>query len=158
MRKQMERTFLLIVIGCLPLMAQSSANVAGAWQISWEARIGTERGTLKLRQNADEIFGKLQDRLGNPSFSGNIQGKNIYFKIPFEKAHPFTLSFTGKVEGNKMTGKFEIQDMTDGYDWHGENAHPTNYSWTATRISQANEGAKQNPTSAMEASPASSKR
>ncbi len=160
MQKQMIGILLTLISGCLSIMAQNSAadtNVGGAWQISWEARIGTERGTLQLQQNASHIVGKLQDRLGDPSFSGNIHGQNIDFKIPFEKAHPFTLSFTGKVEGNKMSGKFEIEGMADGYDWHGENAHPTDYSWAATRGAEPSDHAKQNSAAAMGAFPSASK-
>lgn len=32
-----------------------------------------------------------------------------------------------------MAGKFEIEGLKDGYDWHGENVRPSNYSWTAVR-------------------------
>lgn len=149
--------FFTIIAGCLPIVAQNSgptedANVSGYWQISWEARIGREQGTIQFQQIAGKISGKLKDRLGNPSFSGDIHGQAISFKIPFEESHPFTLSFAGKVEGNKMSGKFEIQDMTDGYDWHGENAHPTDYSWTATRETAPADRAKQNPSATMEVS------
>ncbi len=157
MKRLVKWVLLTIIAGCLPIIAQNSApmedaHVAGKWQISWEARIGKEQGTIQFRQIADKISGKLQDRLGNPSFSGDIHGQTISFRIPFEKTHPFILSFSGKVEGNKMSGKFEIQDMTDGYDWHGENAHPTDYSWTATRETAPADHAKQNPSATMETS------
>lgn len=142
---KMSRIIVAIVVvlmSCLVTSAENPSthadvNLTGTWQLSWEGRIGTERGILQLQQNGDAITGKLQNHMGHPSVSGSIHGRNVSLNIAFESAHPFTIAFTGAVEGGveakKMSGKFEIQGMTDGYDWHGENAHNTNYSWTASR-------------------------
>jgi autotransporter translocation and assembly factor TamB len=111
-----------------------TANVAGKWQLSWEARMGTERGILQLEQVSSGLAGSFQGGpLGSPKVSGSLEGKNINLKLGFQGAHSFTLVFSGTVDGDSMSGKFEIQGLTDGYDWHGENVHPTNYSWTAVR-------------------------
>jgi|SRR5580658_575487 hypothetical protein len=109
------------------------ANLAGKWQLSWEARLGTERGTMQLEQVDTTLTGSYHGHLDAPRITGNVEGKNITLKLEFQRAHPFTIVFTGRVDGDKMAGKFEIQEVPDGYDWHGENARPSNYSWTAVR-------------------------
>jgi hypothetical protein len=129
---------------CLPLLMLASGfsaagenqpvSVAGTWQLSWEARIGTERGILQLQQVDSGLAGSFQGgALGAPKISGKIEGKNINLKLDFHGAHTFTLVFTGTVDGDRMEGKFEIQSLADGYDWHGENVRPSDYSWTAVR-------------------------
>jgi hypothetical protein len=116
-------------------------NVMGKWQLSWEARLGTERGTMLLEQVDSKLTGSFQGHLVSPKISGTIKDKSISLNLDFQGAHPFTLVFTGTVDGDKMAGKFAIQGVTDGYDWHGENARPTNYSWTAVRQSDRIQGA-----------------
>jgi hypothetical protein len=107
-------------------------SVMGKWQLSWEARLGTERGTMQLDQADSKLTGSFQGHLSS-KISGSIKDKSIRLNLDFAGAHPFTLVFTGTVDGDKMAGKFEIQGVKDGYDWHGENASPSNYSWTAVR-------------------------
>ena len=109
------------------------ASVAGKWQMSWEARIGTERGTMQLEQVDSTLTGSYHGHLNAPKITGTVDGKNIILKLEFQRTHPFTLVFTGGVDGDKMAGKFEIQDVPDAYDWHGENARPSNYAWKAIR-------------------------
>jgi autotransporter translocation and assembly factor TamB len=108
-------------------------NVTGKWQLSWEARLGTERGTVQIEQIDSKLTGTFQGRLGSPKVSGSIQGTHVSLTLDFQGATPFSLVFTGTVEGDKMTGRFEVQGVGDGYDSHGENAHPTDYSWTTIR-------------------------
>jgi len=112
----------------------NSANVAGKWQLSWEARLGTARGTLQLEQVGSKLTGSFDGgSLGSPKISGTVEGKNITLTLDFQRAHPFTLVFTGTIDGDKMGGKFDIRGVQAGYDSHGENARPSNYSWTAVR-------------------------
>jgi hypothetical protein len=128
----------LLVLALAPGLAAAaeskSPNIAGKWQLSWEARMGTARGTMQLEQSDSGLAGTFQaGSLGSPKISGKLEGKNISLTLDFQGSHSFTLVLTGTVDGDKMAGKFEIQGMQDGYDWHGENARPTNYSWTAVR-------------------------
>jgi hypothetical protein len=125
--------FLLLASSFATAGDNKPANLAGKWQLSWEARLGTERGTIQLEQVDSALTGSYHGHLDAPRITGSVEGKNISLKLEFQRAHPFTLVFTGTVDGDKMTGKFEILEVPDGYDWHGENARPSNYSWTAVR-------------------------
>jgi len=115
--------------------AASTPNLAGSWQFSWEARIATERGILRLQQDGTQLKGGYTGPGGSPVASGTVNGNNVSINLAFSGVHPFTIVFTGTVDGDKMSGKFQIANMKDGYDAHGENARPTDYSWKASRIS-----------------------
>ena len=132
---------LLLLVTVAAFGQDRPLNVAGKWQLSWEARIGTERGTLQLEQDGLKLCGTFQAKLGSPKVSGTLDGYSISLILDFPGPQPFTLVFTGLVDtdktGNKMAGKFSIQNVSDGYDWHGENARPTNYSWTAIQQSDS---------------------
>ncbi|MFZ0958796.1 MAG: hypothetical protein WAN60_20830, partial [Candidatus Sulfotelmatobacter sp.] len=108
-------------------------SVSGKWQISWEARLGTARGTVQLEQDESKLTGSYQGQLGTPKVSGTIEGRNLSFTLDFQGAHPFSLIFRGVVDGDKMAGKFEISGVEGGYDQHGENVRPSNYTWSAVR-------------------------
>lgn len=110
-----------------------AADVSGKWQLAWEARLGTARGTVQLEQSESKLTGSFQGQLGTPKVSGTVEGKNVSITLDFQGAHPFALVFKGAVDGDKMAGKFEVQGVEGGYDSHGENAHPSNYSWSAVR-------------------------
>jgi autotransporter translocation and assembly factor TamB len=110
-----------------------SANVAGKWELSWEARLRTERGTIQLEQIDSKLAGTYEGRLGSPQVSGDVEGQNIILKLEFQGGHPYALVFKGTVAGDRMQGKFDVQGVAAGYDSHEENAHPTDYSWTAVR-------------------------
>jgi len=109
------------------------ASVRGKWQISWEARLGTAHGTVQLEQVKSTLTGSYQGQLGTPKVSGTVEGNNVSFTLDFQGAHPFSLIFKGVLDGDKMAGKFEIGGVEGGYDQHGENARPSNYTWTAIR-------------------------
>jgi hypothetical protein len=126
--------WILLLASCSAFAAENqSASITGKWQLSWEARLGTERATILIEQQDAKLSGTYQGRLGSPKVSGNIEGKNVVLNLDFPGSYPFTLIFKGVVEGDNMAGKFDVQGVPAGYDSHGENAHPTNYSWTAVR-------------------------
>jgi hypothetical protein len=115
--------------------AQSSAvNVNGKWQISWEARLGTERDMILLDQTDSKLTGSFQGKLGSPKVSGNLAGKNISLRLDFAGKQSYSLVFTGVVDGDKMSGRFEIPGMDKPYDFHGENVASSNYTWQAVRM------------------------
>jgi hypothetical protein len=131
--------------------AQTKAiNVSGKWQISWEARIGTERDTIQLEQtdsnqNDSKLTGIFQGKLGNPKVSGNVDGANISLRLDFPGANPYSIVFTGTIDGDKMSGKFEIPGVDRAYDFHGENIRPSNYTWSAVRLSDAANASSSTP-------------
>jgi hypothetical protein len=140
MRKRWLVSVLIVFLWALPvsLAAQTAAqNVTGKWQISWEARIGTERDTIDLTQSEGKLSGTFHGKLGPPQVSGNVDGNHITLRLDFPGTQPYSLVFSGVVEGEKMSGKFEVPGVDKAYDWHGENVRPSNYTWSAVRQSEA---------------------
>ena len=125
----------LFSISGLAAFGQSkpSSDLTGKWAISWEARIGTEHDAIQLKQTDSRLSGTFIGKLGHPNVSGTVEGKNITLILDFPGSQPYTLVFTGTTDGDKMEGKFEIKNVIGGYDWHGENVRPSNYSWNAVR-------------------------
>jgi hypothetical protein len=129
---------MLIVTCSFAATNEKAPGVSGKWQLSWEARIGTETGTMQLEQADSKLSGSYRGHLTAPKISGTVEGNNISFSLEFQRTHPFTILFTGTINGDKMAGKFEIKDYPNGYDSHGENVRPSNYSWTAVRALDQN--------------------
>jgi hypothetical protein len=125
--------FFACVLAAVAQNKPKPANVTGRWQISWEARIGTEHDAIQLEQIDSKLTGTFQGKLGSPKVSGSVDGKSITLRLDFPGQRPYTLVFTGIIDGDKMSGKFDIQNVVGGYDWHGENVRPSNYTWNAVR-------------------------
>jgi hypothetical protein len=114
---------------------KTTAVLSGKWQFSWEARIGTESGTLLLEQTDSKLSGNYKGHIVAPKVTGTVEGNKVSLSLEFARAQPFTIVYTGTVDGDKMSGKFEIEGIKNAYDSHGENVRPSNYSWKAVRIS-----------------------
>jgi hypothetical protein len=138
--KKIRNRFLLVCLPALMVTCSFAASnvknpaLAGKWQLSWEARIGTESGTMLLEQSDSKLTGNYRGHISAPTIEGTVAGNKVTLNLDFQRAHPFTIIFTGTVDGDKMSGKFEIKDYPNGYDAHGENVRPSNYSWNAVRL------------------------
>lgn len=119
---------------CSSVAAQSAPpNVAGSWQISWEARIGRESGTIQFEQIGTKLTGTYHGHGSPCPVEGTLAGNSVSFHLQFQTSQPYTLNFMGLMDGNRMSGMFNIRGLADGYDSHGENVQRTDYTWTATR-------------------------
>lgn len=109
-------------------------DLTGKWNLSWAARLGTEHDPIELKQADGKLTGAFLGHLGKPNVSGLVDGQNVTLRLEFSGAQPYTLVFRGTIDGDKMAGKFEIANLPNGYDSHGENATPSNYTWSAVRV------------------------
>jgi hypothetical protein len=125
--------FILVLVSCMSVAQSATPGVNGKWLFSWEARMGTEHDVIEIKQTESKLTGNFHGPLGSPKVSGGVDGNNISLRLEFPGKQPYTLIFTGLIDGDKMSGKFEIEGMPSGYDQHGENARPSNYTWTAVR-------------------------
>jgi len=86
-----------------------AANIGGAWQISWQARNGSQQATMEIQQDGSKLSGTFQDSSGSSSsVSGSIAGNNVSFSVQIQ-GRPMTLAFTGTIDGDKMSGTFQPQ-------------------------------------------------
>jgi hypothetical protein len=126
---------LFLLTSCFrTVSADDSPTLAGKWSISWQARLGTERGTIQFQQQGTHLTGLYQGHSIQCQVSGDLKDANISFHLDCPGKTPFTIQFTGTLEVAKMTGTFQLKGFKDAYDQHGENVQSTDYKWTAAHI------------------------
>jgi hypothetical protein len=133
--------FLLAVATSLAVVAEDASmvsqplSVAGRWQMSWQARLGTEDATIELVQNGSNLCGVFHDPRHSSSLSGTIEGKNISFDVPFPGARPYTIAFKGTVDGDKITGASTARNISGSgaYLGHGGEIVQPEHPWSAIR-------------------------
>ena len=127
-------TFLLAAPFLLAQDSQSnnsqSANVSGAWQISWQARSGTQQATMQIQQDGSKMSGTFQDASGSSSVTGSIAGNNVSFSVQIQ-GRPMSLAFTGTIDGDKMSGTFQPQGGGSGRG--GRGGGQGNHTWSGVR-------------------------
>jgi hypothetical protein len=81
------------------------ANVAGAWQITWQGRNGAVTNTLTFTQNGTALTGTMHGDRGDAPVNGTITGSAIDFTI--KRSTPngdFTSEYKGTVTSDAMKG------------------------------------------------------
>lgn len=130
------------------LLAQDSesnnsqpANIGGAWQISWQARGGSQQATMQIQQDGSKLSGTFQDSGGSSPLTGSVAGNNVSFSVQIQ-GRPMTLAFTGTIDGDKMNGTFQPQGGGSGRG--GRGGGQGNHSWSGVR-QQGNSGRQSGP-------------
>jgi hypothetical protein len=85
-----------------------SANIAGAWQISWQGRDGSQQATMQVQQDGSKLSGAFQDESGSSQLTGSIAGNKVSFSVRIQR-RPMTVAFTGTVDGEKLSGTLQPQ-------------------------------------------------
>jgi len=134
LRKNLILVFFLLASCFRAVSADDAATLAGKWSISWQARLGTERGTIQFQQQGTHLTGLYRGHASQCQVSGNLKDANISFNLECAGKTPYTIQFTGTLQAAKMTGTFQLKGFKDAYDQHGENVQSTDYKWTAARI------------------------
>jgi hypothetical protein len=113
------------------------ADVSGDWQVSWEVRMGTNPGTLRLQQNGAKLTGTFKDLHGLSSLSGTVENGRISFDVQFQGKYPFTTRFTGTLNNNKIEGSSQAIDVKGeggAFLGHGGEVQHPDHPWTASRV------------------------
>jgi len=102
------------ISGALAQDNAASAMASGNWQVSWTAGNGNKKqATMEIKQAGSKLSGKFQAERGSAPLTGSLQGNQVSFSAKLRKRQ---VSFTGTVDGDKMSGATE-----------------QGASWTATR-------------------------
>jgi hypothetical protein len=144
MTKQLCITLVsLLVLGCYPAFAgvdhpkvTPPANVAGKWQVSWTGRLGTEKGVLTLKQEGQKVSGTFDDLHGSSPLEGKVDGNKVTYDVQFAGKRPYTIDFTGTVNGDKIDGTSQAKNVggNGAYLGHGGEVVQPERPWSATRI------------------------
>jgi hypothetical protein len=113
------------------------ADIGGSWQLSWQGREGSQQATVQIQQDGSKLNGTFQGSSGSSQLTGGVQGNNVSFSVQVQGRRTITLGFTGRVDGDKMTGTLQPQGGRGG---HGGGS----YSWSGVR-QQGNSGGRSQP-------------
>jgi len=140
MRQNCSALFVSKLAACALLfagMAAHAADATGTWTWSTPGRNGgpDRTNTLTLKVDSAKLTGKLSapGRGGAATETsitdGTVTGDSIAFAIVRERnGNSMTNKYSGKVDGDKITGKMEFKNR-DGDDQSRD--------WTATRSADA---------------------
>ena len=86
--------------------------VDGNWNIVMTTPMGERSASLSLKAAGDTLTG-TQGADGNSGeiFDGTVAGDDVSWKISITNPMPLTLSFSGKVAGDNMSGEMGIGPM-----------------------------------------------
>jgi hypothetical protein len=111
---------LMLAFGFAVRAQDQTANVAGAWQISWQGRNGPVTQTLTFTQDGTKLTGTMHGDRGDAPVMGTITGNAIDFTA--KRSTPngdFTSEYKGTVTGDSISGTVMM----------GQNSR----DWSATR-------------------------
>jgi hypothetical protein len=77
----------------------------GTWNLTMQTPMGERRSTLTLSTAGGTLSGQ-QEAEGNTTdiADGTVSGDNVSWKVSITNPMPLTLTFSGMVNGNAMTG------------------------------------------------------
>ena len=104
------------------LPAAAGEGVSGKWKMTSKTPRGERVSEITLEQTGEKLVVTSKDRQGNDVKSeGTVKGAEITWTTTRTRPDggEFTIVYTGKVDGKKMTGTMELGQMGTG-DWSAE--------------------------------------
>jgi hypothetical protein len=86
--------------------------VDGNWNLVMSTPMGERKASLSIKAAGGALTG-TQGADGNSTeiFDGTVSGDNVAWKVSITNPMPLTLSFTGAVLGDSMSGEMGIGPM-----------------------------------------------
>jgi len=86
--------------------------VDGNWKIVMNTPMGDRDATLALKSDGSTLTGS-QAAEGDSTeiFDGTVNGNDVAWKVSITSPMPLTLAFTGKVDGDAISGDMGIGPM-----------------------------------------------
>ena len=86
--------------------------VDGNWNLVMSTPMGERKASLSVKAAGGTLTG-TQGADGNSTeiFDGTVSGDNVAWKVSITNPMPLTLSFTGAVSGDSMSGEMGIGPM-----------------------------------------------
>jgi len=82
-----------------------SPDLTGTWQISWTANSGEQRqASMEITQKGRKLTGTFEGARGSVPLKGTLDGNQVSVHVKLRRRQ---LSFTGTVNGDKMSGTTE---------------------------------------------------
>jgi hypothetical protein len=109
----MTKRHIIIFSAALLLLAGSTLaldqDVSGEWDLTSEGRQGPRTQTIKIEQDGEKITVTMEGRMGEVTGEGTIKDNKIEWKITRTmREMEMTMTYTGTVDGNTMSGEMEM--------------------------------------------------
>ena len=94
----------------------------GTWNLTMQTPMGERRSTLTLSTAGGTLTGK-QEAEGDTTdiADGTVNGNDVSWKVSITNPMPLTLTFSGTVEGNTLTGSADT-GMFGSFPFQGTRA------------------------------------
>ena len=86
--------------------------VDGNWNLVMSTPMGERKASLSIKAAGGTLTGTQgADDNSTEIFDGTVSGDNVAWKVSITNPMPLTLSFTGAVSGDSMSGEMGIGPM-----------------------------------------------
>ena len=83
--------------------------IDGKWNITIKTPMGDQNATLTLKEEGGALTGEMVGAAGGaPIENGKVEGDTASWDAKVTSPMPITLSFTGKVEGDAISGSVKL--------------------------------------------------
>ncbi len=83
--------------------------VNGKWKITIKTPMGDQNATLTLKQEGEALTGDMTGAAGTSAIeNGKVNGDTLSWDAKVTSPMPITLSFTGKTEGDAISGSVKL--------------------------------------------------
>jgi len=99
-------------------MSAQEVNVTGDWEMTFTTPRGDERTRdIHFEQEGEKLTVTMQGRGGEVKGEGTVKGNEIEWTITRSTPRrEFTMTYTGKIEGDTMSGEVQMGDFGSG-EW-----------------------------------------
>jgi hypothetical protein len=84
-------------------------DVTGTWDVAVETPQGTMTLSVTFKQDGEKLTGTQTSQMGDAPLEGSIKGADIAYVVVIDmQGQDMTITHTGKVDGDTMSGAIEI--------------------------------------------------
>jgi hypothetical protein len=109
-----------LALAVVPLFAQDASkdkkiDVTGSWESTVESPQGTLSSVATYKQEGESLTGTHVGQMGEVPLKGTVKGNQIAYTITIDmQGQQFTITYSGKIEGDAITGTADFGGMATG--------------------------------------------
>ena len=112
MRKVCATIAMCILLVIPILSADQEVVISGDWELSAEMRGREITQNVRFEQDGETLTVTMEGRMGESTGEGTIKGNKVEWSITRSTQRgEFTITYTGTVEGDTMSGEAQMGDF-----------------------------------------------
>jgi len=113
MRKTCSLLSVLALVLIPLLLTAQDVNVTGDWEMTTQSPRGERTQTIHIEQDGEKITVTMEGRQGEEiTAEGTVKGNKIEWSMTRSTPRgDFTITYTGTVEGDTMSGEAQMGDF-----------------------------------------------